>query len=91
MGVRQLRKLNTDFLMKTIEMARSYNPAEMQAMRDAVQDQIQQQVTPKADEIAEGQGLYTQQPQPPTGTTGTISPTPAQPASQPAIGGEGNP
>lgn len=88
MGVRQLRKLNSDFLLQTIEMARNYDPSQMNAMRQAVQEQIKQQVTPKADEIAEPEGLYT--PQQPTGTTGTIPTVPTKPASQPAIGGEGN-
>jgi hypothetical protein len=95
MGVRQLRKLNSDFLLQTIEMARSYDPSQMNAMRRAVQEQIRQQVNPKAEEIAKPETLYTQQPgaQQPRGTVGTIPtiPTvPTTPASQPVAGGENN-
>ena len=87
MGVRQLRKLNSDFLLQTIEVARSYDPSQMNAMRQAVQEQIKQQVSTKANEIAEPEALYNQQP---TGTVGTVPTVPTQSASQPAIGGEGN-
>lgn len=87
MGIRQLRKLNSDFLLQTIEVARSYDPSQMNEMRKAVKEQLQQQVNAKAGEIEEPETLYTQQP---TGTVGTIPTVPTQPASQPAIGGEGN-
>lgn len=92
LGVRQLRKLDTEFLLQTIDVARSYDPAEMQAMRKAVQEQIQQKVSPKADEIAEPDALYNQQPTPQqaVGTTGTTPPVPATPISQQPRGPEGN-
>lgn len=90
MGIRQLRKLNSDFLLQTIEVARSYDPSQMNEMRRAVQEQLKQQVSPKANEIAEREALYNQQPTGTVGTVGTVPTTPATPASQPAIGGEGN-
>lgn len=85
-GIRQLRKLDSDFLLQTINLARNYNPSQINEMRRAVQEQIKQKITPKANEIAEQGTLYTQKP---TGTVGTVSTIPTMPASQPTIGGKG--
>lgn len=80
-GIRQLKKLNSDFLLSVLGVARSYDPNEMEAIKDSVQEQIQQKVNPKAEEIAGEEGLYTQQPE--TATKGTIPTTPTIPTGQP--------
>lgn len=47
-GVRQMRMLDPSYLLGVMGMVRSYDPADAQIIRRQVQDQLRQQVNPKA-------------------------------------------
>lgn len=47
-GVRQMRALDPSYLMGVMGAVRSYDPAEAQIIRRQVQEQMRQQVNPKA-------------------------------------------
>lgn len=50
-GIRQIRVLDCGFLLKVMTMVRSFNPADVELIRQQVQEQIQRQVNPRANEI----------------------------------------
>lgn len=50
-GVRQIKALDRRFLLQVISMVRSYDPAEVQIIRRQVQEQIRQQINPKASQL----------------------------------------
>jgi hypothetical protein len=49
-GVRQMRVLDPSYLLGVMGMVRSYDPAEVQIIRRQVQEQLRQQVNPKAQD-----------------------------------------
>lgn len=49
-GVRQMRALDPSYLLGVMGAVRSYDPAESQIIRRQVQEQLRQQVNPKASE-----------------------------------------
>jgi hypothetical protein len=51
-GVRQMKVLDPSYLLGIMGMVRSYDPAEVQIIRRQVQDQIRQQINPKANQTA---------------------------------------
>jgi hypothetical protein len=51
-GVKQIKILDTEMLLKVMNMVRTYDPAEVEIIRKQVQEQIRQQINPKADQIA---------------------------------------
>lgn len=50
-GVAGLRMMDHRFLLKVMNMVRSYDPAEVQIIRRQVQEQLRQQINPKASQI----------------------------------------
>lgn len=50
-GVRQVKALDRRFLLQVMSMVRSYDPAEVQIIRRQVQEQIREQINPKASKI----------------------------------------
>lgn len=50
-GIRQVKVLNYEFLLNVISTVRSFDPAEVQIIRKNVQEQIRQQINPKAYEL----------------------------------------
>lgn len=50
MGVRQMRALDPSYLLGVMGAVRSYDPAEVQIIRRQVQEQMRQQVNPKASQ-----------------------------------------
>jgi hypothetical protein len=56
-GIRQVKVLDYKFLLNLMSMVRTFDPAEVQIIRRQVQDQIRQQINPKASQITTlGQG-----------------------------------
>ncbi len=53
LGVKQLKKLDCGFLLRVLEGVRTFNPAEVEAMRQYVRDQLRQQVNPRAEATGE--------------------------------------
>lgn len=51
LGVRQLKMLDHKFLLQVMSMVRTYDPAEVQIIRRQVQEQIRQQINPKANQV----------------------------------------
>jgi len=51
-GRRQVRLIDCDFLNNTLKVARSFKPGEVEAIRKEVQKQLQQQMHPRAEDIA---------------------------------------
>jgi hypothetical protein len=51
-GIRQVKVFDSKFLLRVISMVKSYDPAEVQIIRRQVQEQIRQQINPKANDIA---------------------------------------
>ena len=47
-GVRQMKVLDPDYLMGVMGMVRNYDPADAQIVRRQVQEQLKQQINPKA-------------------------------------------
>ena len=47
-GVRQMKILDPEYLLGVMGMVRSYDPADVQIIRRQVQEQIKQQINPKA-------------------------------------------
>lgn len=50
-GIQRIRMLDHKFLLKVMNMVRSYDPAEVQIIRRQVQEQMRQQINPKADQL----------------------------------------
>ena len=50
-GVRQMKVLDSNFLLRIMSAVRSYDPAEVQIIRRQVQEQIRQQTNPKASQM----------------------------------------
>jgi hypothetical protein len=53
-GVRQTRILDYKFLLNVMTMVRTFDPAEVQIIRRQVQEQIKQQINPKATNLSQG-------------------------------------
>ncbi len=51
-GLRQVRVIDCDFLLNVLGSVRSYKPSEIEKIRQQVQQQLRQQVNPRADDIA---------------------------------------
>jgi len=47
-GVRQMKVLDPEYLLGVMGMVRSYDPADVQIIRRQVQEQLKQQINPKA-------------------------------------------
>jgi len=67
-AIRQIRKLDSSFLMRLMSIVRSFDPNEIKSMREAVDQQIAAQMNPKAQASVPQQ----QSPQ-------QVNQTPAQP------------
>jgi hypothetical protein len=50
-GIRQMKVLDSKFLLSVMSAVRSYDPAEVQIIRRQVQEQIRQQINPKASQM----------------------------------------
>lgn len=50
-GIRQIKRLDCDFLLDVIATVKSYDPAEVQIIRKNVQEQINKKINPKSYEI----------------------------------------
>ena len=48
-GIQQLRKLDCKFLLSVMSVVRSFDPNEIKMIRQSVREQIQQQISPKAE------------------------------------------
>jgi len=71
-GIRQLKKLDCNFVKKVMEMIRSFDPAEVEIMRKNVLDQLERQVNTTATEAvgAPVAPMGQQVPTPPISPTG---------------------
>jgi len=86
----QAKLLNIDFLLNVLGSIRSLSPNEIEKMRREIENQLRQQVNPKASDIAK---FYQEQVVPQkqevyglhTGTVPGTQPIPGQPATIPAI------
>lgn len=65
-GIRQIRKFDCSFLLNLMATMRSLDPYQVEAIRKSVQEQIQQQLNPTADQLV---GQQIGQPAP-TGMNG---------------------
>ena len=52
-GVRQIKKLDCDFLLTVMATVRSFDPGQVKAIKEAIQEQIRAEVNPKAVPTAE--------------------------------------
>jgi hypothetical protein len=50
-GMRVIRTFDSRFLLRVINMIRSYDPADIEIMRRQVQEQIMNQINPKAEDL----------------------------------------
>lgn len=50
-GIRQLKTLNTAFLLNVLASVRSFNPNEIEAIRNSVREQLQRLTNPSANEM----------------------------------------
>jgi hypothetical protein len=53
-GIRQVKVLDYKFLLNVMTMVRTFDPAEVQIMRRQVQEQMRQQINPKATNLSQG-------------------------------------
>jgi len=67
-GISQIKKLDSDFILTVMSLVRTFDPMEVERIREIVQEQLRQQVNPKADELG------VQQPQQPQQNIGQINP-----------------
>jgi hypothetical protein len=51
-GVRQMKILDPSYLLGVMGMVRSFDPADAQIVRKQVQEQLKQQINPKANQTA---------------------------------------
>lgn len=78
-GIRQVKVLDCQFLLSIMGMVRSFDPAEVEIIRRQIQEQIRQQVNPRAYEVT----TPTAQPTQPTTAAPTVNQiAPAAPAVQ---------
>jgi hypothetical protein len=83
-GLRSARVIDCDFVLNTMGIARSYNPNEVEKIRQHIQRQLRQEINPRADDVLgrqPTQGVKPTLPQP-----GQPASIPATPATQPGIG-----
>lgn len=52
-GIRQIKKLDSDFILTVMATARSFDPNEIQAIRQSVKDQINMQMNPRASDLSQ--------------------------------------
>ena len=50
-GMRNIEMLDCEFILKTIDMIRTHDPNQEQAMRESIQKQLQRQMNPTAEEL----------------------------------------
>jgi hypothetical protein len=50
-AIRQVRVLDCDFLLKVMSMVRTFDPAEVEMIRNQVQQQLSQQMNPTANQM----------------------------------------
>ena len=62
-GMRNIEMLDCDLILKTIDMIRTHDPNQQQAMREAVQEQLRKKVNVTAEELTKAPGQTTQPPQ----------------------------
>lgn len=53
-GIRQMKILDYKFLLNVMTMVRTFDPAEVQIIRRQVQEQMRQQINPKATNLSQG-------------------------------------
>ena len=53
-GIRQVKILDYKFLLNVMTMVRTFDPAEVQIIRRQVQEQMRQQINPKATNLSQG-------------------------------------
>jgi hypothetical protein len=53
-GIRQMKVLDYKFLLNVMTMVRTFDPAEVQIIRRQVQEQMRQQINPKATNLSVG-------------------------------------
>jgi len=73
-GIKRVQKLDCDFVMSVMNMVRSFDPAEIEIVRNLVREQIQRQVNQKATEIAHMQRITPIAPQVAQQTVPPIAP-----------------
>jgi len=74
-GIRQVKMLDCKFLLTVMGMVRSFDPAEIEIIRRQVQEQIRQQVNPKAYEVTAPQPMQPQTAAPPVAQIAPAAPT----------------
>jgi len=52
-GISQVKKFDAQFILKAMSVARNFDPTQIQAIRQSVEQQLQQQYVPKAQETVE--------------------------------------
>jgi hypothetical protein len=50
-GMRNIEMLDSDFILKTIDIIRTHDPNQEQAMRESIQKQLQKQMNPTAEKL----------------------------------------
>lgn len=81
-GIRSVKAIDCGFLVSILGSLRSFNPAEVEAMRKEVQRQLMEKVNPKADDMAK---QYSQMVPPGREDFGLSRPT-LNPGQEPALG-----
>ena len=75
-GISQVKIFNSKFVLQMMTVARTFDPYQIRAIRQSVEQQLQQQIIGKAQESVVEQQSFPQQPQ------GTQQPNTQQPVSQ---------
>lgn len=57
-GIRTVKKLDSNFILTVMATVRSFDPTQLEAIRQNVQQQISQQVNPTADSMTQQQEPY---------------------------------
>jgi len=64
-GIRQIKQLDCNFLLTVMATVRSFDPNQVQAIRESVRDQLQRATNPKADQMMQqSQNVQVQNTQP---------------------------
>jgi hypothetical protein len=73
-GMRNIEMLDSDFILKTIDIIRTHDPNQEKAMRESIQKQLQKQMNPTAEELQ----ASTQRPVTPTSPVSPVRTPEAQ-------------
>jgi len=85
-GMRNIEMLDCELILKTIDMMRTHDPNQEQAIREAVQEQLRKKINVTAEELTKAPGQTTQSPQQQT-EFNFMQPGPPQQQNFPFMGG----